>query len=386
MKRFIAGFILLGITLVFLALVAIPERADAIPAFAREHDAICIMCHVAFPKLNSFGIDFKQRGYRMEGDEGKAVWEYKSIPLAGMVLFKYVNTDRETSATASTKTSLIELDEVEFFAGGTLIPRVSYFMDFASEEGGDFAPGAAFIILDDILPDSLLNLKAGKYDAEFPFLSNARRLTLRPYLVKIAPGTYSSTNRTWSSEGVSLGKAGAEINGFNPVGFRYALGLGNDNATADNKVTAFYAWATQTFAGHTIGVIYSSDRSGDESANTDERTNAVGGTLDLNFGPANLLFGYFLYDGNDLTGDGGETNSLLAEITLAPAPYLVAVGRYNYADNYDDNRKNAEYVLHLGYYFLPNANIGIEYSKRTDETGTTALDTDRVQAAVHFGF
>lgn len=393
MRRLIAGSILLGIVFVFLAIAAVPDRAEAIPAFSREHNAPCTMCHVAFPKLNSFGIDFKQRGYRMEGQEGTSVWESKSIPLAGMVMFKYVNTDEETTTTASTKTSLIELDEVEFFAAGTLGPRVSYFMDFASEEGLDFAPGLAFIILDDLLPDSLLNLKAGKYDAEFPFLSDARRLTLRPYVVKISSSTSSATTTmgaVTTNEGVSLTKAGAEINGVHPAGFRYALGVGNDNAVnTDNNVTAIYAWATQTFAGQTIGLLYSSDRTGNDAAtaNTDDRVSTIGGTVDLHFGPANMLLGYFSYKGNDkISTVEGDINSVLAELYYSISPQLEGVARYNYADNDDTNEKDTEYVLHLGYYFLPNASLGLEYSKRTDDSGTTELDTDKIQAAVHFGF
>ena len=60
-----------------------PNRADAIPAFARQVNAACVMCHTGFPKLNAFGFLFKQNGYRMPGtgEEGKFLWQ-QPLPLS----------------------------------------------------------------------------------------------------------------------------------------------------------------------------------------------------------------------------------------------------------------------------------------------------------------
>ena len=41
------------------------------PLFARRYEVSCTMCHVAFPKLNSFGEAFAGNGYQMPEEDLK---------------------------------------------------------------------------------------------------------------------------------------------------------------------------------------------------------------------------------------------------------------------------------------------------------------------------
>jgi mono/diheme cytochrome c family protein len=43
---------------VALAIVATAEVADAVPAFARQYDLQCSVCHTRPPRLNRFGEQF----------------------------------------------------------------------------------------------------------------------------------------------------------------------------------------------------------------------------------------------------------------------------------------------------------------------------------------
>jgi hypothetical protein len=43
----------------------LPNRAGAIPAFARRYKASCQPCHNPFPTLTEFGGNFAANGYRM---------------------------------------------------------------------------------------------------------------------------------------------------------------------------------------------------------------------------------------------------------------------------------------------------------------------------------
>ena len=49
-----------------------PRRAETLPLFARKYSFQCTQCHIAFPKLNAFGMAFKQNGYRLAGTKGAA--------------------------------------------------------------------------------------------------------------------------------------------------------------------------------------------------------------------------------------------------------------------------------------------------------------------------
>src|SRR5690606_32610584 len=44
-------------------LLSIPRDAFAIPAFARQLNTSCTLCHRAYPELNAFGQQFADTGY-----------------------------------------------------------------------------------------------------------------------------------------------------------------------------------------------------------------------------------------------------------------------------------------------------------------------------------
>ncbi|TKB77940.1 MAG: hypothetical protein E8D45_05140 [Nitrospira sp.] len=48
------------------------QESNAIPAWARKYNADCAMCHyAAFPRLNSFGLQFRRMGYRTPTEVNK---------------------------------------------------------------------------------------------------------------------------------------------------------------------------------------------------------------------------------------------------------------------------------------------------------------------------
>lgn len=56
---------------IFLGLIAcswlLPDRADAIPAFSRQHKTECSTCHTIYPELNEFGDAFLKNSYVWPG-------------------------------------------------------------------------------------------------------------------------------------------------------------------------------------------------------------------------------------------------------------------------------------------------------------------------------
>lgn len=47
-----------------LGLFVFPQRADAVPIFARKYKTSCMTCHEMFPRLNAFGEAFRLNGFR----------------------------------------------------------------------------------------------------------------------------------------------------------------------------------------------------------------------------------------------------------------------------------------------------------------------------------
>ncbi len=87
----IKHFIKLSTLAILVSVWATP--ANAIPAFARKYAATCTTCHTAWPKLNSFGRQFKENGYKFtRGEQGKnqvisdfLEWD-KTVPVTGILV------------------------------------------------------------------------------------------------------------------------------------------------------------------------------------------------------------------------------------------------------------------------------------------------------------
>jgi len=43
----------------------VPDTSEAMPAFARQYNVSCVVCHDAFPKLNAYGEQFAADNFRM---------------------------------------------------------------------------------------------------------------------------------------------------------------------------------------------------------------------------------------------------------------------------------------------------------------------------------
>lgn len=368
-----------------------PNRADAIPAFARTVNAPCVMCHTGFPKLNAFGFVFKQGGYRMppiSNNPGKFLWE-QPLPLSGRIdLSALTESDRwDPEVTgivggpdlSDVKRSRFGLDDWQLLAGGTLAPRISFLgilrgtiPGLEGETTGTDDPDATdlktevFVVqINDLLPDSLLNLRIGKDHIDNYFLSSARRLTRADYLVQIQPALGASL-RSWS--------VGMELNGFHPIGLRYAAGLRNFNPEYNSKndneqrIGAAYAWVSQTIRHQAVSLIVNSDRVGDANLGTDASALGYGASLNLYVLNAfNIVPGVFWYrEGGDAHGGRDlEVFSGTLELIYPFRGNLWGTLRYDFHDRSDIDADARQVVASLAWYPFWNVRWVAEVSRLT---------------------
>jgi hypothetical protein len=390
--------------LVVLAAVVLSSarRASAIPVFSREHGLKCSDCHEPFPLLNEFGMEFKQRGFRLPGENGKYPWEMKSLPVSVIGTMQYLNAhenDPVTKARLST-TSKAEIDEVELMAAGTAAPKVGFLAEFAQNvaEGGPFTNEQIWMQFSDIIPASVLNVRAGQMLNEHYYLSQKRRLTFQQYL---APVTFNVT--------------GAELNGF-WSGFRYAAGIVNDereegtNTPAVNlntKLQGFYTWGSYALWDHIIGVRYINTK-----ANSDQPSPIIDGrtrqqldaTLNLRFGRGQVLLGY--YYNWDIGGvyKQDRRNYLVEGILEVLPEKLFLDARYEMQDTGSvagspNNPATANGTLvtgHISYYVVENVRVVAEFTKVRGEglnvlaigepNGVASSSQERYLLGIHFAF
>jgi hypothetical protein len=411
----------IGVVLLGLLHAGLPGRAEAIPAFARQVNAACVMCHTGFPKLNAFGFMFKQNGYRMPGmgEQGKFLWE-QPLPLSGRIdlstTYENDRWDPEVPGTAEgpdlagSGRSRFGLDDWQLLAGGTLAPRVSFLGIIRGrvpglEGGGTGATDAdateieteLFLVqINDLLPDSLLNVRIGKDHIDNFFLSSARRLTRADYLIQIQPSLGASLRST---------SVGAEMNGFHPVGLRYAAGVRNFSPAYDSRddgeqrIGAAYAWVSQTVRHQAVSLMINSDRVGNANLGTDG--SVLGYGLSFNFfmlNAFNIVPGIFWYqEGADAHGGKKlEVMSGTLELIYPFSGNLWGTLRYDFHDRKDLDAGAQQVVASLAWYQFWNVRWVAEVSRLTAENllpagspvesfsdiGATSSDLTRLAAAL----
>jgi len=371
----------------------IPQDAEAIPAFARKYGAKCTACHVQFPRLNNFGIAFKNRGYRFPGEKGNYVWDSEIFPLAAIGRFGYKN---QTDAISKQSSGEFTDFGLELFSAGTLAPRISYFIDALTVDN------AALVQFDDVISNSRLNIKTGFFNVDNYFLSEPRRMTEASFLAQ------TTADR---GDTVTFGNEGVEINGQFQNGFRYIAGLGNSSVDgADQKFgQMYYLFLNQSAEAlggtHTISLMFRGDKAGTSNNNipgppgqTDD-TYTAGGSIDLQFLENKLIIdagGYYFLGGEsqDFVEDGKKVNfevlSGTTQVMYKITPQLLALGRYDWHNTLDSRAFEFQAVASLQYFFAPNVKLNIEYVDKEVNSGgnpnSVDIQSQEIKTILRFGF
>ena len=227
-----------------------PRNGHALPLWSRKYEMKCTDCHSAFPRLNAFGMRFKQNGYRLKDQDGESPWDAKEFPFSAVVnvgaSYQKIDTLDVISNQRGRRTqSGFVRNQLEFHAAGTLAPKVSFHVDADfNNDASVLTAGTAFAQLDDIMKAGALNLKAGLFDADLPYLASSRVTTLADYL---SP--------------VTIGATGFELNGTKS-NWIYAGGVTNSGrdrlnvsptSSSFNQLENFYVWLVHDFSGQMVG-------------------------------------------------------------------------------------------------------------------------------------
>jgi len=374
-----------------LAAVLSSHSAGALPLFARRYAVPCTQCHFAFPRLNTFGMAFRQNGYRMAGEKGSSPWQSREFPLSAVVQigYGYTSVDSADSAGRRTRSALATFDQeaLEIHSAGTLGPRISHRVDANFDgAGGPLDAGMAFVQFDDVMRDGRLNIKVGIFDADIPYLADSRRVTLAEYLSPI-----------------TLDGRGIELNGVQRA-WVYALGVidsershGKPGSRTLNQLENPYAWIMGDFAGQLVTARVLLDRQ-DPRDTTQSAANHLQAELNAFFNCTRWIVipgvTYEHFDQADLTQRDRRVTLLLeGHALLDKKRRVLATARY-------ELRHSPRFTFHgvpslpeedatlevgnLSYYVNPNLRVALEYSHAQDNHGGPR--TDAAQLFVHLGY
>ncbi len=174
-----------GLLLFLVVLSSAPGYA--IPAFARKYGLPCSACHEAWPKLNSFGQNFKDQGYQLNNDRDSPIWLNPSYwPVAMRITphWHYESLGRQLvdsgdgQVEQTVKSSGFDLTGIDILTAGTLAKNVSFLLVPSIDAGsGTIGFESANVRFDNIKGSPWLNFKFGKYELDTP-LTEKRIMTL----------------------------------------------------------------------------------------------------------------------------------------------------------------------------------------------------------------
>jgi len=156
------------------------QPANAIPAFARKYSLPCSACHEAWPKLNHFGIAFRDRGYQLGNEKDSPIWQNPSYwPItmritpqwhresSGNQVVDAVPGDPALGQTFQNVTTHgFDFGGVDIWTAGTLYKDISFSLLPSSDSSGSFHFENAFVRFDNLLQTRWVNVKFGKFELD----------------------------------------------------------------------------------------------------------------------------------------------------------------------------------------------------------------------------
>jgi hypothetical protein len=135
-----------GFFALLVAVLAVPQEAAAVPAFARQTGMACTACHFQhYPAINAFGRAFKQGGFTMKGAQSMVEAEALSIPVAlNASLLTKVRYQKSNGDTSSTDFGELQFpDEAALLIGGRAGEHVGFLLELGTfgevDENGEFS-------------------------------------------------------------------------------------------------------------------------------------------------------------------------------------------------------------------------------------------------------
>jgi hypothetical protein len=383
------------------------ECAWALPIFARRYETSCTTCHIMPPKLNAFGIAFRNNGYRIPLNEEKlikfpdvslgapawkqlwpkAVWP-GAIPGMPPVAIR-VASDVNFRPTTPVNVNFNFPQGLTGYFAGAAGDSFSYF-------GSVFLLGSTNQIFLDraygqfrIAPDSpgqnWLTVKLGRIDTRAePFSNTFRRATTTDFGVsdfRVTPNGFGLRDHDAGVEAW-----GAITGPDNRGGVEYAAGIvqGTNGRPENNNFKDYYGAISYKFGG--LGVVGSRTETGEQPNTAEGYTETSVSIGVLGYRGKNVptvpvvtedwlmrsgfkvdiwlkdlnVFGAVVFGTDELRGTTPRTvdsSSIMAEADYRVFPWVMPAFRFE-KTNFSDGRRNIVQLIPSAS-FLVRANVRI---------------------------
>lgn len=369
---------------------------QAIPVFARKYGFDCNMCHSNFPRLNDFGVRYRQNGYQLPGKESEERTVLESPPPVAFRTSVGYNDEKFTNEPGASNVKQFQLNGLDVLSGGLFKENIGYLMVAVPEINGSrgVAPQSGTVEMANVIfsnvGGSWLNKRLGRFEGAYTAFSAKRQLTVSPYEVYnfSFPGgiTFADT------------QTGLEISGYGRrEGLKYAVGLVNGSETnnSNDAPNDAYARVEKVFgrgegqtAGQRLGLTGYFGKARPLGGGAQTSFTRLGADASLNFSQLNLELQWLhsrdkgaLWDSaSSVSYDGG-----FAQANYRVNSDLITFARYDWvsvptAATAGDIRR---WTIGGRYYFEDNLALHLEYSDRKQDSTTIGVGnaTDRLMTA-----
>jgi hypothetical protein len=390
-----------------LLLLALAEPVSALPMFARRYETSCTTCHIMPPKLNAFGIAFRNNGFRIPINEEKfvktpdvalgapawkklwpkAVWPgaITSVPPIAI----RATLDVNFRPTTPTNVNFDFPNGLTGYFAGAAGDSFSYF-------GSIFLAGATNQIFLDraygqfrLTPDTpganFLTLKVGRIDTRAePFSNTFRRISAQNF---VASDFRVTTNGFgFRDHDSGLEAWGAVTGPHNKGGVEYAAGVvqGTNGRPENNNFKDYYGAVSYKFGG--LGVVGSRTETNEQPTSpegyqetsisfggfgyhgknqptltgvTEDSFTRSGVRVDAWWKELNA-YGTVVFGQDDLRGTLPrkiDSSSIMAEADYLVLPWVMPTFRFE-KTNFSDGRRNVIQLIPT-VNFLVRANVRV---------------------------
>lgn len=381
------------VLLVFATVLCIlPTPSAAVPVFARKYGFECTMCHSGFPRLNDFGMRFRQNGYQLPGRENE-----EQTVLQGPAPFAARTSAgwnyRHSTPDNTADVNQFQLNGLDLISAGLLGKNIGYFVlymphikEMRGVAGQDGTLEMGNVVFSNI-GTNWLNVRAGRMEPAYVPTSVKRRLSFSSYEIYdyAFPGGLALSDTQTGAEVYGQGRW--PVSG---LALGYALGYMNGGETnlADDPPSDFYGRAYVVIgpgegqtAGQRIGFIaYSGNSRSFLLPDADRvRFTRYGFDASLNVAQLNIALQYLHgTDNKELWNvpEDGTVSGGFVELNWQPMTRIVAFGRYDWVNQPDFvNADRSAFTIGTRYYFVDQLALHCEYSRRTlNFTGSAVPD------------
>lgn len=243
--------ILIGALALVIGLGIAPRTASGVPAFARKYGLPCSACHEAWPKLNNFGLAFRDNGYQLGNERDAPIYQHPTyFPISFRITPQWhrestnrvaVDTVAGQANSGQTEVGInssgFDLSGLDLWTAGTLANNISFLVLPSADATGAFHFESAWIRIDNIANSEWFNLKFGKHELDTP-ISEKRFLTLTSNGGFYQLYHYVPTSDINQFTGIGDNQLGAEIMGHSRNSYtRYAISVVSSNSGQPNLPT-----------------------------------------------------------------------------------------------------------------------------------------------------